>query len=84
MGDIDVLVDKIHFRRAHQILLEHGYVFKFRSPLEELDLDSAEGSGGAEYSVFLPSGRNYSLSFSGGLLQVVDSSRSRAYCISTV
>ena len=34
ISDIDVLVDKIHFRRYHQILLEHGYVFKFRSPLK--------------------------------------------------
>lgn len=57
MGDIDVLVDKKNFRSAHKLLLDHGYEFKFRSPLEDLDLDSAERSGGAEYSVCLPSGR---------------------------
>ena len=42
MGDLDVLVDKTDFRNAHQILLDYGYLMKFRSPLEEDNLDSAE------------------------------------------
>ena len=56
MGDIDVLVRKQDFRRAHEILVENGYVMKFRSPLEQESLDHAEQGGGAEYSVNLPSG----------------------------
>jgi len=55
MGDIDVLVRKQDFRRAHKILVENGYVMKFRSPLEQENLDHAEQGGGAEYSVNLPS-----------------------------
>jgi len=56
MGDIDVLVRKQDFRRAHTILIDNGYVMKFRSPLEQENLDLAEQGGGAEYSVNLPSG----------------------------
>lgn len=56
MGDLDVLVEKRHFRRAHEILLAEGYHFEFRSPLEEADLAVAEDGGGAEYWGILPSG----------------------------
>ncbi|KPV53921.1 hypothetical protein SE17_06810 [Kouleothrix aurantiaca] len=56
MGDLDVLVERRHFRRAHAILLAHGYNFEFRSPLEEAELDAAEQGGGAEYWKLLPSG----------------------------
>src|ERR1041384_3429303 len=56
MGDLDVLVDKRHFRRAHQLLLEMGYQFEFRSPLEEANLSAAETGGGAEYWKILPEG----------------------------
>jgi len=49
MGDLDVLVERKHFRAAHEILLKAGYQFEFRSPLEEAELDEAEASGGAEY-----------------------------------
>ncbi len=38
MGDVDVLVEKRHFRRAHQILLDDGYHFDYRSPTEEADI----------------------------------------------
>ena len=58
MGDIDVLVDKKDFRKAHEILLDHGYTFKFRSELEEEDIEKAEQGGGAEYSVELPDGKH--------------------------
>lgn len=57
MGDIDVLVHKQDFRRAHDLLVSHGYILKFRSPLEEEDIDIAERNGGAEYIVQLPSKR---------------------------
>ena len=56
MGDLDVLVEKRHFRQAHQILLDEGYHFEFRSPLEEAELEAAEKSGGAEYWKILPDG----------------------------
>jgi hypothetical protein len=58
MGDIDVLVRKQDFRRAHAILTENGCVMKFRSPLEQENLDLAERGGGVEYSVILPSGEH--------------------------
>jgi len=53
MGDVDVLVRKSQFREAHQILVKHGYQFKFRSELEEGSIQAAEQSGGAEYLVQL-------------------------------
>ncbi|HRW97890.1 MAG TPA: nucleotidyltransferase family protein [Cyclobacteriaceae bacterium] len=56
MGDVDVLVRKQDFRRAHAILLENGYQFEFRSALEEEDIEEAEQGGGAEYWKVLPNG----------------------------
>ena len=56
MGDLDVLVEKKDFRAAHAILLDQGYRFEYRSPLEETDLKAAEESGGAEYWKILPNG----------------------------
>jgi len=56
MGDLDTLVEKDHFRRAYKILLEDGYEFEFRSPLEEAVLEAAEKGGGAEYWKILPGG----------------------------
>lgn len=56
MGDLDVLVEKRNFRRAHRILLDNGYEFEFRSPLEEAELEAAEKGGGTEYWKILPNG----------------------------
>lgn len=56
MGDLDVLLERKHFRKAHQILLSHDYHFEFRSPLEEPDIKAAEKSGGAEYWKILSNG----------------------------
>ena len=56
MGDLDVLVEKRHFRRAHRILLAEGYNFEFRNPLEKPSLEAAEQGGGAEYWKILPGG----------------------------
>ena len=56
MGDLDVLVEKRHFRRAHELLLTQGYNFEFRSPLEKASLEAAERGGGAEYWKVLPGG----------------------------
>ncbi len=58
MGDIDVLVRKNKFREAHQILINKGYEFKFRSELEENNIDDAEDGGSAEYSVCLENGEH--------------------------
>ena len=49
MGDLDVLVEKHKFRKANKILLDEGYNFEFRSPLEKAELEIAEKTGGAEY-----------------------------------
>jgi hypothetical protein len=56
MGDLDVLVEKKYFQRAHQVLLNHDYHFEFRSPLEEPDIKEAEENGGAEYWKILTNG----------------------------
>ena len=56
MGDLDVLVEKKYFKKAHQVLLNNGYHFEFRSPLEEPDIGAAEKNGGAEYWKILPDG----------------------------
>jgi len=56
MGDLDVLVSKRDFRKAHRILLSLGYHFEFRSELEEAELEAAEKGGGAEYWTVLPNG----------------------------
>ena len=39
------------------MLVSNGYILKFRSPLEQHDIDNAERTGGAEYIVRLPSNR---------------------------
>jgi hypothetical protein len=60
MGDLDVLVVKQQFRKAHSVLLDDGYQFEFRSPLESTDPSGdtakAEAGGGAEYWKKLPGG----------------------------
>lgn len=58
MGDIDVLVDRAKFRKAHSILVDAGYTLKFRSPFEEENIDAAEEGGGAEYSVTMDNGEH--------------------------
>lgn len=58
MGDVDVLVRKSQFRKAHKVLVDKGYKFKFRCEFEEESIDAAEKSGGAEYSVQLDNGEH--------------------------
>lgn len=58
MGDIDVLVDKSDFRKAHSILAKNGFKLKFRCPFEEDSIEAAEEGGGAEYAYALPNGEN--------------------------
>lgn len=49
MGDIDLLVRRSRFLEAHQILLDSGFILRFRSPLEADDISIAELVGSAEY-----------------------------------
>lgn len=56
MGDLDFLVDKKNFRKAHEILLKEGYRFEFRNTLKQENLEIAELNGDAEYWKILPNG----------------------------
>lgn len=49
MGDIDLLVTRRHFRKAHEILLECGFDFATRSTVEPAELSRAEKAGGSEH-----------------------------------
>lgn len=51
MGDIDMLCRKSDFHRAHEIILKHGFRFKFRSIYEFENLDEAFADGSTEYSI---------------------------------
>jgi len=56
MEDIDSLVKKSDFKKAHQILVENGFIFKFRSEFEEEDLNAAFRDGSTEYRIATPTG----------------------------
>jgi hypothetical protein len=50
MGDIDLVVRRSDFRKAHELLLAHSLVHDTRAPeIEPADIDHAYESGGAEY-----------------------------------
>jgi hypothetical protein len=50
MSDIDLLVSSKDFHKAHDIIIkELGFTFKFRSELEEENLEEAFKGGGTEY-----------------------------------
>lgn len=50
MGDIDLLVSVKDFYKAHHLITEElRFTFKFRSELEEEDLEEAFKGGGTEY-----------------------------------
>lgn len=51
MGDIDMLCRKSDFHKAHEIILKHGFSFKFRSVYEFENLDEAFADGSTEYSI---------------------------------
>nr|WP_321376041.1 nucleotidyltransferase family protein [uncultured Bacteroides sp.] len=51
MGDIDMLCRKSDFHKAHDIILKHGFNFKFRSIYEFENLDEAFADGSTEYSI---------------------------------
>ena len=56
MEDIDSLIKKQDFYKAHDILTNNGFTFKFRSEFEEDKLDEAYRHGSAEYYINLPDG----------------------------
>lgn len=51
MGDIDTLVRQADFHKAHEVLLQLGFEFKFRSEFEFEDLSEAYIDGGTEYHI---------------------------------
>ena len=58
MEDIDSLVKKSDFKKAHQILIDNGFHFKFRSEFEEEDLEAAFRDGSTEYRIETPAGED--------------------------
>lgn len=57
MGDLDLLVRRSDFVRAHEVMLADGFHFEFRSALETAQIEHAIRGGGTEYSKTLHSGR---------------------------
>lgn len=58
MEDIDSLVKKSDFKRAHQVLVDNGFEFKFRSEFEDEDLEAAFRDGSTEYLIRTPAGED--------------------------
>ena len=56
MEDIDSLVRKEDFYKAHEILLSQGFNFKFRSEFEFEHLEEAFKDGATEYYLTMPDG----------------------------
>ena len=56
MEDIDSLVRKSDFHKAHEILVANGFEFKFRSEYEAEKLDEAYRDGATEYYIVTPEG----------------------------
>ena len=56
MEDIDSLIRKGDFYRAHDILIQNGFTFKFRSEYEAEKLDEAYRDGSTEYFIMTPDG----------------------------
>lgn len=56
MEDIDSLIRKSDFYIAHNLLLQNGFTFKFRSEYEAEKLEEAYRDGSAEYFITMPSG----------------------------
>ncbi len=54
MEDIDSFVRKEDFMKAHSLLIENGFVFKFRSEFEFEELENAFRDGSTEYYIEMP------------------------------
>ena len=57
MEDIDSLVKKSDFKKAHEILINNGLTFKFRSEFEVEELEQAFRDGSTEYYITTPEGK---------------------------
>lgn len=57
MEDIDSLVKKSDFKKAHDILIKNGLTFKFRSEFEFEELEQAFRDGSTEYYITTPEGK---------------------------
>ena len=57
MEDIDSLVKKSDFKKAHEILINNGLTFKFRSEFEFEELEQAFRDGSTEYYITTPEGK---------------------------
>lgn len=57
MEDIDSLVKKSDFKKAHEILINNGLTFKFRSKFEFEELEQAFRDGSTEYYITTPEGK---------------------------
>ena len=58
MEDIDSFIQKDNFLKAHEILLDNGFEFKFRSEFEKENLQEAFLDGSTEYFMPMPDGGN--------------------------
>lgn len=58
MEDIDSLVKKSDFRKAHEILVDNGFLFEFRSEFEKENLEAAFRDGSTEYRIATPAGED--------------------------
>lgn len=56
MEDIDSLVKKGDFLKAHEVLINNGFEFKFRSEFEKEILQEAFKDGSTEYYIPMPDG----------------------------
>ncbi len=54
MEDIDSFVRKEDFMKAHNLLVQNGFVFKFRSEFEFEELENAFRNGSTEYYIEMP------------------------------
>lgn len=54
MEDIDSFVKKADFKKAHELLIQNGFVFKFRSEFEFEELEKAYHDGSTEYYIPMP------------------------------
>jgi hypothetical protein len=59
MGDVDLLIERRHFRKAHELVLDLGFEFRLRNTLSGDGVDFAERAGGGEYTRQIADGRPF-------------------------
>ena len=58
MGDVDTLVLHGDFKKAHEVLVENGYIITAPNKFEKADVNHGYRTGGSEYKTTLPDGRS--------------------------